>query len=69
MVTYSKRYIPGDRLVECDICGFDYRFTQMRKGKAKGQKGFKVCPDCFDDPHPLDTKPELRSKSKLPEVE
>lgn len=68
MVTYSRRYIPGDRLVECDICGFDYRFSQMRKGIAKGQIGFNVCPTDFDLPHPLDNKPELRKKRKLPEV-
>lgn len=63
MVTYSKHYKPGDRLVECDICGFTYRFSQMRK-----QNGFVVCPKDYDQPHPLDDKPEIRAKSKLPEV-
>lgn len=39
MVTYSKRYIPGDRLLTCSICGFDYRLSQMRKVKWPGLVG------------------------------
>lgn len=47
-----KGYIPGDRLYECEVCGFDYRFSQIRKGVSLNQKGFDVCPDCFDPKHP-----------------
>ena len=63
MVTYSKTYIQGDRLVKCDICGFGYRFSEMRK-----QRGFVVCPEDYDEPNPRSKKVELRKKSKLPEV-
>ena len=31
MRTYTDRYIPGDRLMTCAVCGFDYRLSQMRK--------------------------------------
>ncbi len=48
----TGKYIPGDRPVECDICGFDWRFSQIRKGISGNQKGFNVCPDCFDEKHP-----------------
>jgi hypothetical protein len=67
---FSKTYISGDRLMDCDICGFTYRFSQMRKGVSKSQKGFVVGPICFDPVHPAEIKPKikLRKKSKLPEV-
>lgn len=45
---YSEVYIPGDRLVECQICGFEWRFSQMRIGASGKQKGLIVGPDCFD---------------------
>ena len=31
MKTHTDRYIPGDRLMTCSVCGFDYRLSQMRK--------------------------------------
>jgi NAD-dependent SIR2 family protein deacetylase len=65
---YSNRYIPGDRLMTCDECGYDYRFSDMRRGKAKGQKGLELCPECYDPIHPRDDKPKLRPKKPLPEV-
>ena len=46
-------YKPGDRKYNCDICGFTYRFLDMKKGISREQKGFDVCPDCFDPRHPL----------------
>lgn len=64
----QTRYIPGDRLVECDVCGFDYRFSEMRRGVAKGQQGLEVCPVCFDRPHPRDEKVILRKKNPIPQV-
>lgn len=61
---YSRHYIPGDRLVECDRCGFGWRRSQMRRETSKDSKGIIVCPRCFDGPHPNDAvvpnKPEGR---------
>lgn len=51
-MSYSEVYIPGDRLVECEICGFEWRFSQMRKGVSGKQIGFIVGPNCFDPIHP-----------------
>ena len=48
----DRRYIPGDRWVRCDECGFGYRYSQIRKGVSLRQKGYHVCPDCFDPRHP-----------------
>jgi len=68
MVFQSKIYKKRDRWVECDVCGFDYRFSVMRKGVSGTQKGFNVCPVDFDEPHPLDNKPKLRKRQKLQRV-
>jgi hypothetical protein len=65
---YSKTYIPGDRLVECDICGFTYRFSQMRRGVSEEQKGYIVGPKCFDPVHPNETPVKIRPPRPLPEV-
>lgn len=65
---YSNHYIPGDRLVECDICGFTYRWSDIRKGIAEGQKGFSVCPTDFDPIHPRETTPTLRPKKPLKDI-
>lgn len=65
---FSKTYIPGDRLVDCDICSFTYRFSQMRRGVAGKQKGLIVCPPDFDEKHPNDFEVKLRTKKPLPEV-
>ncbi len=65
---FSPTYIPGDRLVKCDICGYTYRYSQMRKGISEGQKGFNVCPKDFDPKHQRETTPKLRPTEKLPEV-
>jgi len=64
----QKVYKPGDRLVTCDVCDFDYRFSEMRRGVALGQKGLVVCPECYDAPHPHDKKHEIQKKSQLPQV-
>ena len=58
---YTPGFIPGDRLVECEICGFTYRYSQMRRGVSRDQKGVIVCPDDFDLPHPNDEKPKIRT--------
>lgn len=68
-MAYSKQYIPGDRLVDCEICGFTYRFSEMRRGVSGKQKGLVTCPLCFDPPHPRDTvKPRHRIEGRLKEV-
>jgi hypothetical protein len=67
-MAYSRQYIPGDRLVVCDICGFEYRFSQMRKGVMGNQKGLNIGPDCWDNIHPRETKPKTRKEGVLPEI-
>ena len=63
MKKINQKYIAGERIVDCDICGFSYRFREMRK-----QRGFITCPDCFDINQSLDNKPKLRVTSKMKEV-
>ncbi len=66
---YSGGYIPGDRKYDCDVCGFTYRFSDMRKGVSGSQKGFDVCLDCFDAKRPYeDTNPKPRKERPLPKV-
>lgn len=65
---YVKGYIAGDRKVTCDVCGWTYRFSQMRKGVMGTQKGFDICPSCFDGVHPRKTAPAYRPEGILPEV-
>ena len=55
MIKMNRQYILGNRWVICDICDFGYRFSQMRKGISGSQKGYDVCPDCFDPEHERDT--------------
>ena len=50
---YTPGYIEGNRLVECEVCGFVYRFKQMRRGISENQKGVIVCPEDFDNPTPI----------------
>lgn len=64
MPSQSRVYIPGDRWVECGVCGFDYRFTQMKK-----QRGVAVCPECFDSPGRDDSTVEKRTEGKIAEVQ
>lgn len=62
----SKRaentYISGDRLVDCQICGFTWRRSNMRIGVSITQKGFIVCPDDYDEVHPLTNRPKIRKE-------
>jgi len=32
-------YVPGDRFVECDVCGLDARRSEVRKGGDGGAEG------------------------------
>lgn len=41
---------------ECDVCGFDYPLSRLKKGVSGKQVGLQyVCPFCFDEVHPRDT--------------
>lgn len=44
--------ITGEQWQECDVCGFDYPKSLLRKQPAfQGPTdGFVVCPKCFDAP-------------------
>lgn len=65
----NRIYKPGDRWVECDVCGFGYRFSRMRLGVAGRQKGLAVCPVCFDPIHPFDAyEPTIRKEGVLEKV-
>lgn len=65
---YNKGYIAGDRKVTCDVCGWTYRFSQMRKGAMGNQRGLDVCPICWDVPHPREVAVKYRAEGVLPEV-
>ena len=63
MIKMDRRYIPGDRWIRCDGCGFTYRYSRIKKGVSLRQKGFAVCPRCFDDRH-LNTDWKLPPKQE-----
>lgn len=65
---YSRRFIPGDRLVDCDVCGQSYRRSQMRRGVAGKQKGLSVCPFDFDEVHPNEARVKHRREGALEEI-
>jgi hypothetical protein len=67
-MAFPRTYIPGERKVTCDICGFEYRFSEMRRGVSGKQKGLIVGPACFDPVHPRDIPIKLRPKRPLPQV-
>jgi len=50
MHTPNPGYIPGDHWMECDICGFDYRYSQMRPN----WRGQWVCKKDWEPRHPQD---------------
>jgi len=58
----SEGYIPGDRWVTCDICGFICRRSKARLGISRQQKGLTVCEADFDPQHPLDDIPKRRKE-------
>ena len=63
------RYELGNRWVLCDVCGFGYRFSEMRKGVSGTQKGFSICPECFDPKHENeDFKVPVRTEGILEQV-
>ena len=64
MVKLSTIYVPGDRHVECAVCGYAYPFSQMRR-----QRGHITCPECYDAYQPLDYPVKIRKARALQEVE
>ena len=44
----ENRYVPGTYKVECDICGFDFLRTELRRNS----RGLLVCQADFEEKHP-----------------
>ena len=44
--------ITGEQWQECDVCGFDYPKSQLKKEPSYGgtTDGFSVCSKCMDEP-------------------
>lgn len=64
----TRGIIPGDRLVDCERCGFTYRFSQMRRETERTSRGLVVCPTCFDGPHPLENRVRNRPEGVVPRI-
>ncbi len=64
MPQYST-YIPGDRLVDCDVCGFTYRVSEVRRGVMGKQKGLVICAPCFDPIHERETRVQHKVEGRL----
>lgn len=62
---YSNKYLPGNQLVTCDICGFDYRFSSIKKGIMGTQIGLNICPKDFDEIHPREKVRSLRPQRRV----
>jgi len=43
-------YHPGDHLALCDICGFQFLRSELRRN----YRNFLVCKDDYEDRHPQD---------------
>lgn len=56
-------FIKGDPWILCETCGGQERFSVMRKGVSIKQKGFNVCPLCYDLPNKSD-KPKFSNRSE-----
>lgn len=63
-----RDYVPGDRLVDCDVCGFTYRVSQVRRGVTGNQKGLIICQPCFDPEHPNDAPVPHKREGQLREI-
>lgn len=47
---HGAGFVPGNRWVECDRCGFDYRKNQIKLE----WNGLAVCLKCWETRHPQD---------------
>lgn len=68
MGALDSKYVPGDWNAVCDICGFNFKASELRDN----WKGQKVCKDDFETQHPqmfVRPRPEKVSTdwARLPE--
>lgn len=49
-MSHNFKYIPGDHWVQCQVCGFEYRNSQMRKR----WDGVITCKMDWEPRHPQD---------------
>ena len=60
--THRNRYVKGDYLADCDVCGFTYLASQLRKR----WDGYMVCSVDFEERHPQDLLKIPRSERPVP---
>ncbi len=48
--SHRNRYVKGDWLADCDVCGFTYLASQL----TKRWDGFMVCNQDYEERHPSD---------------
>jgi len=59
----EHRYIPGDPWGICDICGFKYRHSELRKDGY--YTGLLVCRADYTDKHPQDYVRAIRDRQAV----
>ena len=69
-MSYLPFYVPGDAAAICDVCGFKYKLSQLKKR----WDGAMVCSADFEERHPQDylvrTKDDKQTvKNARPEPE
>jgi hypothetical protein len=57
-----NRYKKGDRLADCDVCGFTYYASQLRKR----WDGVMVCAADYEERHPQDLLRIPRTERPVP---
>ena len=62
MHTRNPGFIAGDYWLVCERCGFDYRFSQMKKEWT----GVWVCSKCWEPRHPQDFVRAVRDEQRVP---
>ncbi len=66
----TKEYIPGNRKVECDVCGDWVRFAQAKRGApGEAHAGLVVCPNDDDGRHLREDPPPHRGDGVLQRIE
>jgi len=61
-MSYKPKAISGDYKMQCDVCGFDYRASQMRKRFD----GLWVCSKDWEPRHPQERLRARRDKMSVP---
>lgn len=59
MIKRTNKYVPGDWLRKCDVCGVQYLRSELKKQ----YNGLIVCGTCWD-PQPQQEKPQPVRKEK-----